>query len=92
MGDTCVSLPHREGRQLRGDDFTFIWDEAALTWAEEFLNGRYEVKVRARMGPLAEVGSFLRGESEVQGVSVGGVGFTGGLKELDVARFQGGGK
>ena len=91
---------------VHGDDFTFTGDEEALKWVEELMSGWYEIKVRARLGPddhddkeatllgrmvsMAGVGSFVRGESEVQGFSVGGFGLTRGLKDLDVARHEGG--
>ena len=68
---------------VHGDDFTFTGDEAALKWAEEFVSGWFEAKVRARLGPddhndkeadasrkdgsMAGVGSFVRGKSEAQG-------------------------
>ena len=36
---------------VHGDDFTFTGDEAVLKWAEELMNGWYEVRGSALMGP-----------------------------------------
>ena len=36
---------------VHGDDFTFTGEDAGLDWAEDLMKQRYEVKVRARLGP-----------------------------------------
>ena len=93
---------------VHGDDFTFTGDDASLRWVEDMMSQWHEVKVRARLGPgdqddkeatlLGRIvrweawGGFVRSESEVQRVSVGGFGLGERLEELDVARHEGRGQ
>ena len=41
-------------RTVRGDDFTLLGSDADLDWFEREVKGKFEVKVRGRLGPGAD--------------------------------------
>ena len=56
-GRSAPTVMYREGKDVRlvvwGDDFTFLGRDKDLKWCAEVMEMKYEIKVRAMLGPEA---------------------------------------